>query len=135
MPKRLLTAGFFAVGAMLIISPTATAQPVPGPEPIPVPSPPQVGGIAGCQGGEVMVNGNCVPNMTPVGDSAETAPEPPLRYSDTHSSTTQSGVPTDLVPNINGYPCTGYWMSVACYAENQDPRAVVVPRSTISGSP
>lgn len=41
----------------------------------------------------------------------------------------------DLVPNINGTPCTGYWMSGACYAESQDRMPEVVPKSTLSDSP
>ena len=28
-----------------------------------------------------------------------------------------SGEPADLVPNINGDSCTGYWESTVCYAE------------------
>ena len=86
----------------------------------------------------VMQDGNCVPNMTPVvtdEDSEQSFPQAPLRYSDEHTSTTQSGLPMDLVPNINGTPCTGYRMSGACYAEAQDRMPAVVPKSTLSDSP
>lgn len=123
---------------MLASAPAALAEPVPNPDPVPAPTPSSIGGGGGCQGGEVMRDGNCVPNMTPVTtdeDNEQAFPEAPLRYSDTHSSTSVSGVPTDLVPNLNGTPCTGYWMSGACYAEAQDHVPSVVPRSTLSSSP
>lgn len=138
MPIRFLAAGFIVAGALLSIAPAAVAEPVPGPDPVPVPTPSIIGDGGGCQGGEVMRNGNCVPNMTPVTtdeDDEQAAPEAPLRYSDSHSSTSVTGAPTDLVPNLNGTPCTGYWMSGACYAEAQDNAPAVVPRSTLSDSP
>lgn len=138
MRTRLLAAGLFAAGAMLSVAPVAAAEPVPGPNPVPVPTPPSFGDGGGCQGGEVMRDGNCVPNMTPVTtdeDDERAAPEAPLRYTDSHSSTSVTGVPTDLVPNLNGTPCTGYWMSGACYAEAQNNAPAVVPRSTLSDSP
>ena len=133
---RFLTAGYLAAGFGLFIAPAASAEPVPGPEPVPAPTPDN--GYAGCQNGEVMQYGNCVPYLTPAtGEDglAGPMPEAPLRYTDEHTPTTQSGLPADLVPNINGTPCTGYWMSAACYAENQDGGAAVVPRSTLSYSP
>lgn len=135
-----LTAGLLAIGALLGAAPAAHAQPVPGPEPVPVPSPSPPAGSGSsslCQNGEVMQYGNCVPAMTPLNSTTdESVPEGPLRVSDTHTSTTQSGLPTDLVPNINGTPCTGYWMSTACYAENMgDSGPAVIPRSTLSSSP
>lgn len=134
--KNLLSAGLLTAGVMLAIAPTASAAPVPGPEPEPIPAPNTGGGATGmCQGGEVMQYGNCVPAMTPVNIGDE-VPEAPLRISDSHTSTTSSGVPADLVPNINGTPCTGYWMSAVCYAENMgDSAPPVVPRSTLSSSP
>ncbi len=137
---RIIAAGLLGAGSMLGIAPAASAEPVPGPEPVPAPAPaPASGnGFAGCQNGEVMQDGNCVPNMTSVtSDDGQAGPMPeaPLRYTDEHTSTTQSGIPADLVPNINGTPCTGYWMSAACYAENQDGAPAVVPRSTLSSSP
>ena len=145
MQTRFVAAGLLAFGLILGIAPTAAAQPVPGPEPVPVPAPPttESGSAAGggssdmCQSGEVMQYGNCIPAMAPLNTSVdEGVPEAPLRLTDSHSSTTQSGVPSDLVPNINGTPCTGYWMSVACYAENTgDSPPAVTPRSTLSSSP
>lgn len=135
---RASVAGALAAGVLLSIAPAASADPVPGPEPVPVPVPTPDNGFAGCQNGEVMQDGNCVPNMTSsTGEEgmAGPMPEAPLRYTDEHTSTTQSGLPADLVPNINGTPCTGYWMSAACYAENQDRAPAVVPRSTLSASP
>lgn len=135
MPSRILIAGLLTTGAMLGIAPVAHAEPVPGPEPVPVPAPgPETDG-AGCQDGEVMQDGNCVPDMSPPGGGDFSAPEPPLRYTDDHTSTTQSGLPADLVPNLDGTPCTGYWMSPACYEMNQSQGPAVVPRSTISSSP
>lgn len=136
MPTRILTAGLLAAGVLLGFAPVAVAEPVPGPEPVPVPVPAPSGGASGCQDGEVMQYGNCVPDMTPVTGAAESAaPEAPLRYTDDHTSTTTSGLPADLVPNLDGTPCTGYWMSGACYAESQDGVPAVVPRSTLSDSP
>ena len=138
MRSRLLTSGMLVAGVMLCVAPAALAEPVPGPEPTPVPAPSPGGGMAGCQNGEVMRDGNCVPNMTPVtsDEAAEgPVPEAPLRYTDDHTSTSNSGVPADLVPNLDGTPCTGYWLSGACYAQSLDGAPPVVPRSTLSDSP
>lgn len=143
MQTRFVAAGLLAAAAMVGIAPTAAAQPVPGPEPVPAPPTTESGSAAEggssdmCQSGEVMQYGNCIPAMAPLNGSVEEdVPEAPLRLTDSHSSTTQSGVPSDLVPNINGTPCTGYWMSVACYAENTgDSPPAVTPRSTLSSSP
>ena len=49
------------------------------------------------------------------------------------TSTITTGDPADLVPNINGDSCTGYWESTVCYAEQG--QAAVQPKSTISSSP
>jgi hypothetical protein len=136
--NRILTGAVLAVGVMLSIAPAALAEPVPNPDPVPAPTPGAIGGPAGCQGGEVMQDGNCVPNMTAVTtdeDAEGAVPEAPLRLSDEHTSTTQSGLPMDLVPNINGTPCTGYWMSTACYAQGFNSGPAVVPKSTLSDSP
>ncbi len=140
MPTGIPAATALAATVWLGIAPAALAEPVPGPEPVPVPAPAPApgGGVAGCQNGEVMQDGNCVPYMAPVTSSEaaeESIPEAPLRYTDEHSSTSVSGVPADLVPNLDGTPCTGYWMSGACYAETQDRVPAVVPRSTLSDSP
>ena len=138
MPSRFLSVGVLAAGVMLSVAPLALAEPVPGPEPVPVPAPAPEGGASGCQDGEVIQDGNCVPNMTPV-TTGEGAVGPitdaPLRYTDDHTSTTESGLPADLVPNLDGTPCTGYWMSAACYEMNLDKGPAVVPRSTLSDSP
>lgn len=127
--------GVLAGGMILGAAPTAVAAPVPDPDPVPVPQPDSGAGFAGCQGTEVMQDGNCVPAMAPVVVGDEPTPEPPLRLSDDYTSTTVSGLPTDLVPNLDGTPCTGYWMSGACYAMTQDQVPAVVPRSTLSDSP
>jgi hypothetical protein len=58
-----------------------------------------------------------------------------LRYTETETTTTASGIGADLVPNINGYPCTGYWQSMACVAEGEADMPAVQPRSTLSSSP
>jgi hypothetical protein len=74
--------------------------------------------------------------MTPVattnGDQAFEDLQP--RTTQDVTSTTATGVGADLVPNINGTPCTGYWESAACYETSQD-EVAVQPKSTISSSP
>ncbi|WP_445168418.1 hypothetical protein ACTXG7_03235 [Mycolicibacterium sp. Dal123E01] len=50
------------------------------------------------------------------------------------TSISDTGVGADLVPNINGTPCTGYWESAVCYEEGQD-NVAVQPKSTLSSSP
>ena len=85
-----------------------------------------------------MQDGNCVPAMTAVGSTAGGNVDPsdtPLRYTESETTTIQSGLPVDLVPNINGESCTGYWMSGACYAQTFNTGPAVVPRSTLSTSP
>lgn len=113
---------------------------IPGPEPIPVPQPvaSQPGGTGGCQTDESVdpTTGNCVPTMTPVaitqGDQVTDDLQP--RTTQDITSTSDTGIGADMVPNINGYPCTGYWESAACYAESQG-EVAVQPKSTISSSP
>jgi hypothetical protein len=134
---RALAAGLLSAVVAFLAAPAAVAEPVPGPEPVPVPAPVPIEGTAGCQGGEVMQDGNCVPTMAPVtttgdGDDLEHVP---LRYTETETTTTASGIGADLVPNINGYPCTGYWQSMACVAEGEADMPAVQPRSTLSSSP
>lgn len=143
----MLTAGVIAAGMLLGISPVAAADPVlldnpvPGPEPVPVPAPapaPEPGPAPSqCQDGEVMHDGNCVPNMSAADSEVGGAamPEAPLRVTDDQTSSADTGVPADVVPNLNGTPCTGEWMSGACYAESMDPGGPVVPKSTLSSSP
>jgi hypothetical protein len=135
---KLLTASAFALA--VAAAPMAHAEgggiPEPGPEPGPVAS--QPGGTAGCQSGESLdpSTGNCTPTMTPVattnGDQAFEDLQP--RTTQDVTSTVETGVGADLVPNINGTPCTGYWESAACYETSQD-EVAVQPKSTISSSP
>lgn len=123
---------------MLSIAPAALAAPVPDPNPDPGVRAPAESGSGGCQDGEVLQSGNCVPAMTAVGSTAGGNADPadaPLRYTESETSTTQSGLPVDLVPNINGESCTGYWMSGACYAQTFNTGPAVIPRSTLSTSP
>ena len=137
---KLLTASAFAFA--VATAPMAHAEggggiPEPGPGgPGPVAS--QPGGTAGCQSGESLdpSTGNCTPTMTAVattnGDQAFDDLQP--RTTQDVTTTTDSGVGADLVPNINGTPCTGYWESAACYETSQD-EVAVQPKSTISSSP
>lgn len=139
--RRVLTAGVLTAAVMLGVAPAALAGPPPEPDPAPAPAPVDVGapqlGTAGCQGGEVMRDGNCVPSMTPVGTTSGGGSEDhaPLRISDDESSSSTSGIGADLVPNINGTPCTGYWSSMACEEQTDDALPSVQPRSTLSDSP
>lgn len=138
MWTRFVATGLLTAGVMLGVAPAALAEGVPVPDPVPVPAPaPEQSGAAGCQGGQVMQDGNCVPAMSPVGtQGAEADPaDVPLRYTETESSTTTSGIGSNLVPNINGYPCTGYWQSMACVAQGEADMPMVQPRSTLSDSP
>lgn len=136
---KLLTASAFALAVST--APLAHAEgggiPEPGPSgPQPVAS--QPGGTAGCESGESLdpSTGNCTPTMTPVattnGDEAFDDLQP--RTTQDMSSTVETGVGADLVPNINGTPCTGYWESAACYETSQD-EVAVQPKSTLSSSP
>ncbi|WP_163695060.1 hypothetical protein [Mycolicibacterium sarraceniae] len=134
---KLLTASVFALAVS--VAPMAHAEggvPDPGPGPGPVAS--QPGGTAGCQSGESLdpSTGDCTPTMTAVattnGDQAFDDLQP--RTTQDITSTSDTGVGADLVPNINGTPCTGYWESVACYETSQD-NVAVQPKSTISSSP
>ncbi|WP_142390001.1 hypothetical protein [Mycobacterium sp. shizuoka-1] len=139
-PVKLLTASVFALA--VAAAPAAHAEGdggIPAPEPVPVPAPvAQPGGTGGCQAGESLdpSTGNCVPTMTPLadtdGDQAMEDLQP--RTTQDLSSTTESGIAADLVPNINGDSCTGYWQSTVCYEEGQD-NVPVQPKSTISSSP
>lgn len=146
----LLTAGAFALAVavapavgLIYAAPQAVAEGgVPGPQPVPVPTPgaDQSGNSAGCQPGESLEasTGNCVPTMTPLDSTQGDGPQPaaaPPPQTGAQTSTTVTGDPTDLVPNLNGYPCTGYWESAACYAVSQSEGPPVEPKSTISSSP
>ncbi|TGD84089.1 hypothetical protein BayCH28_27075 [Mycolicibacterium sp. CH28] len=138
---KLMTAGVFALA--VAAAPVAHAEgegAIPAPEPVPAPAPvaAQPSGSGGCQSGESLdaSTGNCVPTMTPIattqGDQATDEFQP--RTTQDITSTAETGIAADMVPNINGYPCTGYWESAACYEASQG-EAAVQPKSTISSSP
>ena len=82
-----------------------------------------------------MQDGNCVPAMSAVPSTAGGGADDsvPIRVTDTQTSTFTTGIGADLVPNLNGTPCTGYWSSMACDAAGDLP--AVQPRSTLSTSP
>ena len=144
---KLLAASVFALTVavtpavgFLYSAPVAHAEGdggVPDPAPVPVPEPDvQPGSSAGCQSGESLnpENGNCEPTMSPVpAGSGEAAVVPPTSTTGETTRTIDSGEPADLVPNINGDSCTGYWESTVCYAEQG--QVAVQPKSTISSSP
>ncbi|WP_345229308.1 hypothetical protein [Mycolicibacterium helvum] len=136
---KLLTVSAFALAAAS--APMAHAEggggiPEPAPGPQPVAS--QPGGSSGCQSGESLdpSTGNCTPTMTSVattnGDQSFEDLQP--RTTQDTTSTTETGVAADLVPNINGDSCTGYWQSTVCYEEDQD-NVPIQPKSTLSSSP
>lgn len=135
----LMTAGVFALA--VAAAPLAHAEGeggIPAPDPVPAPVASAPGDSAGCQSGESLDpnTGNCVPTMTPVatteGDQAMADLQP--RTTQDVTSTAETGIAADMVPNINGYPCTGYWESAACYETSQD-EVAVQPKTTISSSP
>ena len=144
---KLLTASVFALAvaatpavALLYTPAVAHAEgaggvPVPGPVPLPDPDAQQPGD-SGCQPDETIdpSNGNCVPTMTSIPTSNGGGPEAPIptRTTTDITSTADTGEPADLVPNINGDPCTGYWESTVCLTEDAP---AVQPDSTISSSP
>lgn len=116
VPRKLLSAGLLtACAALFIAAPSAVASPLPEPEPVPVPVPGQ--GLPEVDGdGQIRIS---APAVGPTGGESET-----------------TGVPVDLVPNINGDPCDGGWESTVCYAEQQgDSPPPVQPRTSISSSP
>ncbi len=144
---KLLTASVFALAVAatpavgLLCTPAVAhaegAGGVPGPGPVPLPDPDaQQPGDSGCQPDETIdpSNGNCVPTMTSIPTSngdGPVAPEPLTTTTDT-TSTIDTGDPADLVPNINGDPCSGSWESAVCLTEDAP---AVQPHSTISSSP
>lgn len=146
--SKALAASVFAIAAAIAPAagfgqaiPAAYAEPVPDPGPGPDLQPqPEAGAVGGedeCGAGEVRgADGDCVPAMGAERATNDIQPEPeaqPRTTQDTVSSTT-SGEGANLVPNINGDSCTGYWQSVACYEMDQD-QVAVQPRSTLSSSP
>lgn len=129
------------VTAMGLTAPVARADgnKVPSPNPVPVPQPDTT--VHGsqqpqCQDGESLnEDGNCTPTMSSLHDANEQAMQQlHPRTAQGLSTTTESGIASDMVPNINGYPCTGYWESVACYETSQN-QVPIQPRSTLSSSP
>jgi hypothetical protein len=121
---------------VLVPSAYADAIPEPGPE---MPQPGESGAIGAddCGSGETRgADGVCVAAMGGVAAPEEAQPEPELAPRTTQDITTTSatGVGSNLIPNINGDSCTGYWQSVACYEMDQD-NVAVQPRSTLSSSP
>jgi hypothetical protein len=135
---KLLTASACALAVAAAPMAHAEGGGIPDPGPAPQPAGSQPGGTAGCQSGESLdpSTGNCTPTMTAVattnGDQAFDDLQP--RTTQDMTSTVETGVGADLVPNINGTPCSGYWESAACYETSQD-EVAVQPKSTISSSP
>jgi hypothetical protein len=128
-----------APAALIPTLPAAYAEPVPDPGPEPLPQPGETGAIGAndCGSGEFRgVDGDCVPDMgaSAATNNIEPAPELAPRTTQDTTSTVVTGEGSNLVPNINGDSCTGYWQSVACYEMDQD-NVPVQPRSTLSSSP
>ena len=142
---KLLAAGVFAIAAaatpavgVLYSAPVAHAEgggvPDPGPVTVPEPDVQPPGNSSVCQSGESLnpENGNCEPTMSAVpAGTGDDAVAPTSTTGDT-TSTIDTGEPADLVPNINGDPCSGYWESAVCLTEDAP---AVQPHSTISSSP
>lgn len=147
--RRLIAAGFLTAAAIALPA-TPIFQVVPaahadGGIPDPQPDPAGPVGAAGvetsdgpqCSDGEVAGSGgNCVPGVMAAAPAEGGATPPELLPRTTQDITTASdnGGPSNVVPNINGEPCTGYWQSVACSEMDQDTVADH-PRSTLSSSP
>lgn len=142
--SKALAVSAFAVAAAFApitgIMPTpgvAYAEPIPDPEPEPIPAPQESGAIGGgdeCTQGEVRgADGNCVPAVAAAPEEVPVTELAPRTTQDITTSS-DSGVAANVVPNINGDSCTGYWQSVACYEMDQD-NVAVQPRSTLSSSP
>lgn len=135
---KLLTASAFALAVLSAPMAHAEGGGIPGPEPQPQPAAAPTGGDGGCQAGESLdpSTGNCTPTMSAVattnGDQAFDDLQP--RTTQDMTSTTESGIGADLVPNINGDSCSGYWQSTVCYETGQD-NVAVQPKSTLSSSP
>ncbi|MFN8089767.1 MAG: hypothetical protein U0R81_12495 [Mycobacterium sp.] len=106
----------------------------------PIPSPPRQPrtGEGECAYGQVADpnSGDCVPAMGGLASEGGAQPieEPAPRLTQDITETSSTGVGANLVPNINGDPCTGYWQSVACSEMEQD-NVPVHPRTTLSSSP
>jgi len=151
LARTLLITGMLAaavvsapVATVVYASPAAHAEggiPDPGvPDPDPDPQPaaqPRVG-EGECEYGQVVDpnTGDCIPAMAGLGSSGGEQPieEPAPRMTQDITESSTTGVGANLVPNINGDSCTGYWQSVACSEMEQD-NVAVQPRSTLSSSP
>lgn len=142
-PSKVLAASVFAAAAVLspltgMVQPVpvAHADPVPDPAPEPIPEPQESGAIGAeeCTANDVRgPNGNCIPAMASAPDEVPVTELAPRTTQDVTTSSS-TGEPANVVPNINGDSCTGYWQSVACYEMDQD-NVPVQPRSTLSSSP
>jgi hypothetical protein len=135
---KLLVAGLFTLSVGTAPLAYADNDAIPAPEPGPEPVSSQPSGTATCAQGQSLdpSNGNCLPDMTSVGNTQgdDVTGDLQPRTTQDITSTTVTGVGADMVPNINGYSCSGYWESAACYEQSQD-EVAVQPKSTISSSP
>lgn len=148
LARKLFAAGMLAAALVAVPvtggvywSPAAHAEggvPDPAPEPEPQPAAQPRTGEGECAYGQVVDpnSGDCVPAMGGLvsAGGAEPIEEPAPRLTQNITETSSTGVGANLVPNINGDPCTGYWQSVACSEMEQD-NVPVQPRTTLSSSP
>jgi hypothetical protein len=132
-----VAATFAPVTGIVHMVPAAHADPIPNPEPEPVPAPQESGAVGGSDecgpGLDRGADGNCIPITASAPDETPVTELAPRTTQDITTSS-ESGEPANVVPNINGDSCTGYWQSVACYEMDQD-NVAVQPRSTLSSSP
>ncbi len=146
--RKMLAAGVLA--AAVVAAPLATVayqspvahaegggvpDPMPVPEPAPAPEHQSVGNP--CQFGEVVDQntGDCIAATTPMESTAGGQVEGSApRTTQDETTSINTGVPANQVPNINGDPCTGSWESVVCSEEGQT-NVVVQPHTSISSSP
>lgn len=148
LAHKFLAAGMLAaalvalpVAGAVYSSPAAHAEggvPEPAPEPEPQPAASPRVGEGECAYGQVVDpnTGDCVPAMGGLvsAGGAEPIEEPAPRLTQDITESSSTGVGANLVPNINGDACTGYWQSVAC-SEMQQDNVAVQPRTTLSSSP
>lgn len=130
--RRLRRLAAPALAVAMLSAPAAVAQPLPNPDPVPIPVAPEGQSAAGEQQVRAPEVG------LPSSGAQVAAPQQGVSggVSSQESRTTSSYEdPVNMVPNINGDPCTGAWESTACYAMDFDSAPGVVPRSTISSSP
>ena len=148
LARKLVAAGMLAAALVAVPvtgglnwSPAAHAEggvPDPAPEPDPQPAAQPRTGEGECAYVQVADpnSGDCVPAMGGLASEGGAQPieEPAPRLTQDITETSSTGVGANLVPNINGDPCTGYWQSVACSEMEQD-NVPVHPRTTLSSSP